>query len=58
MTDISAIGPKELMATRLGRVSPPRERQATLLSDDGSDKRLVQLHDRPPRGSQAVWRHS
>ncbi len=22
------------------------------------DKRLVQLHNRPPQGSQAVWRHS
>ncbi len=46
------------MARRLGRVSPPRERQATVLSDDSSDKRLVQLHDRLPWGSQAAWRRS
>ncbi len=46
------------MARRLGRVSPPRERQATFLSDDSSEKSLVQLHDRLPRGSQAAWRRS
>ncbi len=46
------------MAPRLGRISPPRERQATFLSDDSSDKRLVQLHDRLPRGSVAAWRRS
>ncbi len=46
------------MARRLGRVSPPRERQATFLSIDSSDKRLVQLHDRLLRGSQAAWRRS
>ncbi len=46
------------MVRRLGRVSTPWERQATFLSDDSSDKRLVQLHDRLPRGSQASWRRS
>ncbi len=46
------------MARRLCRVSMPRERQAAFLSDDSSDKRLVQLHDRLPRGSQAAWRRS
>ncbi len=46
------------MARRLGRVSPPRERQATFLSDDSSDKRLVQLHDRLLLGSQAAWGRS
>ncbi len=46
------------MAPRLGRVSPSREWQATFLSDDSSDKRLVQLHDRLPRGSQATWGRS
>ncbi len=46
------------MAPRLGRVFPPRERAATFLSDDNSNKRLVQLHDRLPRGSQAAWRRS
>ncbi len=46
------------MAPRLGRVSSSRERAATFLSDDSSDKRLVQLHDRLPRGSQAAWRRS
>ncbi len=46
------------MAPRLGRISPPREWQATFLSDDSSDKRLIQLHDRLPRGSEAAWRRS
>ncbi len=46
------------MARRLCRVSTPWERQATFLSDDSSNKRLVQLHDRLPRGSQAAWRRS
>ncbi len=46
------------MARRLGRVSPPREQQATFLSDDSSDKRLVQLHGRLLCGSQAAWRRS
>ncbi len=38
--------------------SAQRERAATFLSDDSSEKRLVQLHDRLPRGSQAAWRRS
>ncbi len=46
------------MARRLCRVSTPWERQATFLSVDSSNKRLVQLHDRLPRGSQAAWRRS
>ncbi len=46
------------MAPRLGRVSSPRERAATFLSDDSSDKGLVQLYDRLPWGSQAAWRRS
>ncbi len=41
------------MAPRLGRLSPPWGRQATFLLDDSSDKRLVQLHDRLPQGSQS-----
>ncbi len=40
------------------RVSQPWEWAATFLLDDSSDKRLVQLHDRLPRGSQAAWRRS
>ncbi len=46
------------MASRLGRDSLPRERQATFLSDDSSDKTLVQLHDRLPPGGQVAWRCS
>ncbi len=46
------------MGRRLGHVSTPSERQATFLSDDSSDQRLVQLHERLPRGSQAAWRRS
>ncbi len=46
------------MAPRLGRVSLPWEWQATFLPVDSSDKRLIQLHDRLPRGSQAAWRRS
>ncbi len=46
------------MAPRLGCISPPRERAATFLLDDSSSERLVQLHDRLPRGSQAAWRRS
>ncbi len=40
------------------RVSSAWERQATFLSDDSSDKRLVQLHDGLAQGSQAAWRRS
>ncbi len=47
-----------LMAPRLGHIFPPREWQATFLSDDSSNKRLVQLHNRLPRDSQAAWRRS
>ncbi len=46
------------MAPQLGRTSPPREQQATFLSDDSSDIRLVQLHDRLLRGSQAAYGRS
>ncbi len=46
------------MTPRLGRVSPPRQWQATFLSYDSSDKTLVQLHDRLLRGSQTAWRRS
>ncbi len=42
--------------------SLPSERQAIFLSDDSSDKRLVQLHNRlrtvQVKYRQAAWRHS